>query len=152
MPKIKILISACLLGENVKYSGGNNLSQILVDFLEKNEIELLPVCPEVLGGLSTPRLPAEIIYGKVVDQAGNDVSKAFQLGAEKTLKIAQDNYIQFAILKEKSPSCGSQKIYDGSFSGRLIDGHGMTTQLLQQHHIHVFSELNYQSIAQFINK
>ncbi|PWJ34182.1 DUF523 domain-containing protein [Sediminitomix flava] len=143
--KKKYLISACLAGEACRYDGKDNLKPELKALLE-NEDAIL-VCPEVMGGLPTPRTPAEIIQTedglKVVTKTGEDVTDAFQKGAEKSLAIAKKYNITHAILKAKSPSCGSGKIYDGTFTGKLIDGNGITTSILEQHGIEVYSELNY---------
>ncbi|AHG74785.1 Purine nucleoside phosphorylase [Mannheimia varigena USDA-ARS-USMARC-1388] len=136
----KVLISACLLGDNVKYSGGNNLSDELIALLKKYDIQLVPICPEILGGLPIPRPPAEIRNGDIVTVTGDSVLAEFRLGAERVLNKAQIEKIQIAILKEKSPSCGSSYIYDGNFTNRLIAGEGITTQLLRANGIEVFSE------------
>src|SRR6056297_1840820 len=140
-----ILISACLLGINCKYSGGNNKIKELKDLL-KNET-LIPVCPEQLGGLETPRNPSEIIIKNgekfVVDKNGNDVTLQFLKGAEETLKIVNIFNIKEAILKSNSPSCGFGSVYDGTFSGKLIKGDGVTTSLLKSNNIKIFNEINY---------
>lgn len=143
-----ILISACLLGENVRYDGRNNLHNSLKALVERGEA--IGVCPEVLGGLSIPREPAEIVGGngedvldgraKVVSISGRDVTEAFLIGAKKTLEIVQAYAATKVILKEKSPSCGSSLIYDGTYSGRKIVGMGVTTALLRRHGIEVLSE------------
>lgn len=138
----KILVSACLLGENCKYSGGNNYNQKLVDMLEarKEELEAVPVCPEVLGGLATPRTPAEIRGELVVTAAGHDVTAAYKQGAGETLRLARECGCRRAVLKERSPSCGSGEIYDGTFSHTVISGDGMTAALLKQNGILVIGE------------
>jgi uncharacterized protein YbbK (DUF523 family) len=131
------LCSACLLGINCKYNAGNNKNDKALE-LAKRDI-LIPVCPEQLGGLSTPRIPSEIKSGKVITKDGKDVTENFVKGAEETLKIAKLFGIKEAILQQKSPSCGCGKIYDGSFSGKLIDGEGITTALLKKNKIKVIS-------------
>jgi len=140
-----ILISACLLGINCKYSGGNNKIKELKDLL-KNET-LIPVCPEQLGGLETPRNPSEIIIKNgekfVVDKNGNDVTLQFLKGAEETLKIVNIFNIKEAILKSNSPSCGFGSVYDGTFSGKLIKGDGITSALLKSKNINIYNEINY---------
>ncbi len=136
-----ILVSACLLGENVKYNGKNNLSDLSKYLLQRDDI--YPICPEVLGGLAIPRNPSEIKNNKVVDNQGKDVTKQFRKGAEKTLQIALQNNVKLAILMERSPSCGVHKIYDGSFQNKLIDGAGITTKLLQAHGINVITVEEY---------
>lgn len=137
----KILISACLVGINCKFNGENNLlNKDVLDEISKR-FHLLFVCPEVYGGLSTPREPAEIKNGVVVCKfSGKDVSENFKNGAEICLKIAKLNGCKKAILKSKSPSCGSGQIYDGSFSKRLILGDGITAKLLKENEILVYSE------------
>lgn len=152
---MKILISSCLLGKNVKYSGSNNFSTDLVELLKKYKVEIIEICPEVLGDLTIPREPAEITsFSKrqVINKLGIDVSAEFINGAEKTLKIALDNKVNFAILKEKSPSCGSKFIYDGTFSGKLVKGRGITAELLLKNNIKVFSELDLEEIEKEIEK
>lgn len=135
---MRILISACLLGVPCKYSGGSNLTKYLPELLKKHT--LIPVCPETYGDLPIPRPPAEKQGERIVDQQGKDVTEAFQKGAQKTLAIAKEMHCEIAILKESSPSCGSQMIYDGTFSGKKIPGSGVTAQLLRENGISVFSE------------
>ncbi|MDO4691201.1 MAG: DUF523 domain-containing protein [Fusobacterium sp.] len=145
---MKILISSCLLGKNVKYSGGNNLSERLVALFKKYNVKLIEVCPEVLGGLSIPREASEISNGEVITKSGLWVSNEFKKGAETILKIALKNNIDFAVLKERSPSCGRKFIYDGTFSGKLIKGQGLSTQKLLENGIEVFSEENFEEIEE----
>lgn len=140
MKPIPILISACLLGDKVKYSGNHNLTPPLLSLLKKYPTKLIPICPEVMGGLPTPRPPAEKVGDKIISIQGVDVSQAFNQGANFALTQAIQQQIAFAILKEKSPSCGSQQIYDGSFNGTLINGEGVTTQKLKENGFTVFSE------------
>ena len=116
--KPKLLISACLCGKNTKYSGGNNLIPDLAKIEEKFELYL--VCPEVDGGLTTPRNPSEQIGDKVVSNKGLDVTYEFYLGAKIALDVCKKNDIKYALLKESSPSCGSNLIYDGTFSSKKI--------------------------------
>lgn len=120
---MKIMVSACLLGENCKYNGGNNLNQQLMDFLKGHEV--IPVCPEAAGGLPTPRAPSEIVNGVVTNNLGENVDKEFRLGAEICLKKAEEVQPDMIILQSRSPSCGVNQIYDGSFSKKLISGHGL---------------------------
>ncbi|AGB40362.1 hypothetical protein Halha_0360 [Halobacteroides halobius DSM 5150] len=143
-----ILVSACLLGQNCKYNGGNNNNPKLQKLFKQEEI--IPVCPEKLGGLAIPRPPAEIKGGrgedvlrgqaKVVNKLGADITQEFIKGAQKTLKIAKQNDCKLAILKARSPSCGSQKIYDGSFVGEKKKGQGITAALLAQEGIKIINE------------
>ena len=143
----KILISACLVGDNVKYNGGNNLSPKIEALLEK--YELIPFCPEVEGGLSTPRTPAERKDGRVINQDGEDVTDAYYRGAELAFNICLYLKIKKVILKEKSPSCGSKIIYDGSFSHKEIPGMGITAEYLKEKGIEVYSEDDIDSLLQF---
>lgn len=136
--KEKLLISACLCGQNTKYSGGNNALKNL-ELLEQKFI-LIPICPEVMGGLSTPRDPSEQKGDKVFSNKGKNVTKEFELGAYTALKIAKENGATLALLKEASPSCGSHLIYDGSFSGTKIAGEGVATKLLRENQIIIYSE------------
>lgn len=143
-----MLVSACLLGINCKYNGGNNCNSNIAEI--KSKYNLIPVCPEQLGGCATPRLPAEIQAGegkdvlegkaKVVRKDGTDVSGEFIKGAEEVLKIAKFMNINRAILKARSPSCGKGSIYDGAFSGTLKKGNGVTAELLERHGIKVITE------------
>ena len=136
----KVLISACLAGINCKFNGENNiLDRDVLDEISK-KYHLLFVCPEVFGGLSTPREPAEMKGGLVVTKTAKDVSENFKFGAEICLKIAKLNGCKKAILKARSPSCGSGQIYDGSFSKKLIFGDGVAAKLLKENEILVFSE------------
>lgn len=135
---MKIMVSACLLGENCKYNGGNNFSEKVMDFLEGHEI--IPVCPEVSGGLTVPRTPSEIVNGVVMASDGRDVDLEFRTGAELCLKKALEENVDLVILKSKSPSCGVKRIYDGTFSGRLIEGQGVFARLMTENAFHVMDE------------
>ena len=132
---MKILVSACLLGKNCKYNGGNNLNQRVLDFIEGHEV--IGVCPEQLGGLSTPRLPAEIVDGVVTNKEGISVDVQFRKGAQTALAVALEKKVDLAILQSRSPSCGVKEIYDGSFSGKKIKGQGVFAKLLSAHGIKV---------------
>lgn len=140
LAKQKLLISACLMGHNVKYDGGNNLIDLKA--LQK-QYELVLFCPEEAGGLPTPRPPSEIISRnplKLIDIHGKDVTAAFISGASQCLALAKQEGIKKALLKANSPSCSSSMVYDGSFSGQLRDGEGVTTMFLRKHGIEVFDE------------
>ncbi len=126
---MRIMVSACLLGENCKYSGGNNRHEKVLEYIEGHEV--IPVCPEVMGGLPTPRPPAEIVSGEVINRLGVNVDREYRLGAEKALKLAREKQIDLAILQPRSPSCGTREIYDGTFSGKRIPGMGVTAALLK---------------------
>ncbi|MBE6047175.1 MAG: DUF523 domain-containing protein [Clostridium sp.] len=142
------LVSACLCGVNCKYNGKNNLNKDCLRLLQNNEAIL--ICPEQLGGLTTPREPSEIQKNaidlkdeKVVTKDGVDVTENFVKGAEEVLAIAKKSKINTAILKEGSPSCGCNFIYDGSFSGKKIKGEGITSKLLKSAGINVISDEEY---------
>lgn len=140
--KPKILISACLIGENVKYDGGNNALHVKIIEQWKEEGVLVPLCPEVLGGLSVPRFPCEVVVGenRVVNKVGTDVTDAFFKGAKESLRIAQEKGVCMAILKARSPSCGKDIIYDGTFTSTRVNDSGIACKLLQESGIAVFSE------------
>lgn len=149
-PVTKVLVSACLLGNKVRYDGRASLSEhsILHQWIEEGRV--IPICPEVSGGMSIPRDPAEIKggdgYSVIAEQAsvlqenGNDVTKSFLQGANNALVLCQENNIKVAVLTESSPSCGSSSIYNGSFSRSKTDGVGVTTALLIKHGIQVFNQ------------
>ena len=134
--KEKLLVSACLLGEKCKYNGENNYTPAVEALRER--FEVIPVCPEQLGGLPTPRVPSERVGDKVLTRDGRDVTEAFRQGAEKTLAIAQAKGAARAVLQVRSPSCGCGTIYDGTFSGKLVPGKGVTAQLLEQNGVKVY--------------
>lgn len=143
-----LLVSACLIGEPVRYDGKSCLNILLKQLLINKKAHAL--CPELLGGFTTPRLPAEIVGGtgqdvldgkaKITDSSGLDVTTLYLKGAYRTLEIAQHIKASCVVLKENSPSCGSQKIYNGTFQGEKIVGTGITTALLQRHGFKVISE------------
>ena len=134
----KILVSACLLGVECRYKGDSCRCDAVRALAERNV--LIPVCPEQLGGLATPRPPAERQGGKVIANTGLDVTAQYKKGAEAALAIAKLNGADFAILKANSPSCGKGVIYDGTFSGGKCEGNGVTTELLTANGIPVYSE------------
>jgi len=140
-----ILVSACLAGVKCCWDGENKLNKKIERLV--GEKKAIPLCPEILGGLSIPRAPAEISDGtgidvlegkvKVIDKEGKDVTKNLILGAYQVLRIAKENKVKRAFLKSKSPSCGCGKIYDGSFKGRLKRGNGVLTALLKREGIKI---------------
>lgn len=132
---MKVAVSACLLGENCKYNGGNNYNKKLVNFVEHYEV--IAMCPEVLGGLPTPRLPAEIVNGLVKQENGKSVDDEFKKGAKKALDTVKKNKVDLVILQSRSPSCGVNNIYDGSFTGKLIEGKGVFARILEENNIEV---------------
>lgn len=137
---MKVLISTCLLGVACKYSGGDNARPALVAALQAAGHELVPVCPEVYGGLPTPRTPAERIGSRVVTAAGADVTAQYRKGAEIALQLARLTGCRVAVLKANSPSCGHGTIYDGTFSGKKISGSGVAAELLEQNGIAVYTD------------
>jgi uncharacterized protein YbbK (DUF523 family) len=151
----KVLVSACLLGANVRYHGGN--ARLLHPTLQRWEDEgrLVSICPEVAGGLATPRPAAEVHW--VADESGRlpvvttsdgrDVSGAFQRGAEEALALVRRLRIRVAVLKDGSPSCGARTIFDGTFSGTRVPGEGVTAALLRANGVHVFSDQDLEGAA-----
>ena len=135
--KEKILVSACLLGLNCKYDGDNNYSGEVDEFLK--EYEIIPICPEIMGGLPTPRTPSERLGNKVITKDGRDVTKEYVRGAGECLFLAKKYNVKKALLKLRSPSCGSGKIYDGTFSHTLVDGNGVTAELLKSNGLEIIS-------------
>ncbi len=128
---MRILISACLLGQKCKYNGGENYSEAAAEYCRGHEV--FAVCPEVAGGLPVPRIPSEIVDGVVMNARGENVDRAFRSGAERCLRIAAEKRIDLAILKSRSPSCGVKQVYDGTFSGKLVQGSGVFAELLKAH-------------------
>ena len=135
---MRLLISACLLGCACRYDGGSKPCPAALRLAAEHE--LIPVCPEQLGGLPTPRPPAEIRGERVVNREGEDVTAQYRRGAEETLRLARLLNAQGAVLKARSPSCGHGEVYDGTFSGTLRPGNGVTAQLLREEGIAVFTE------------
>jgi len=146
-----ILVSACLAGFDVKYDGSHNLNLKIKKWFDDKKA--MPICPEVLGGLSIPREPAEIVGGdgedvlngqaKVMTNTGKDVTEQFIKGAYETLKIAREYDATMVVLKERSPSCGSSMIYSGEYNGNKMKGNGVTAALLKRNGIQVVSEENF---------
>ena len=136
--RTKIAVSACLLGECCKYNGSHNRNEAVLAL--QKQFQLIPVCPECFGELPIPREPSEIREGRVYAKSGKDVTAQFVNGAALALYVAQENNCPAAVLKERSPSCGHGKIYDGTFSGTLTDGNGVTADLFLNNGIAVFGE------------
>ncbi len=136
-----IIVSACLAGVKCRYDGRSKPSKKIINLIKKGKA--IPICPEQLGGLSTPRNACEQKGDKVFTKDGKDLTFEFQKGAEEGLKIALLVNCKKAILKSKSPTCSSSKIYDGSFSRNLIDGEGVFCKLLRKHNIKVYDENNF---------
>ncbi len=135
--KEKVLVSACVLGINCNYEGGNNYSKEVMEYLKDKEV--IPICPEQWGGLTTPRLPAEIKEDKVFTDDGTDVTENFKRGAEEVLELAKRLDVKKAVLKSRSPSCGMGLIEDGTFSHSYTEGNGVCTELLLNNGIEVIS-------------
>ncbi len=135
---MNVLISACLIGVNCRYSGDSSMIEEAEEL--KNRYHLIPVCPEILGGMTTPREPAEKKDGKVITRTGEDVTKYFERGAKEVLHLAKFYDCKYAILKERSPSCGRGAIYDGTFSQVIIEGNGILAELLEKNGIVVLGE------------
>ena len=125
---MKIIVSACLLGQNCKYNGGNNYAPAVEAFVRGKEV--IAVCPEVLAGLGVPRTPIEIVDGVLRDRDGNSVDDALRDAVAHILEQVKNEPIQCAVLKSRSPTCGVHQVYDGTFSGRLVDGAGVLAQAL----------------------
>ena len=123
-----ILVSACLLGENCKYNGGNNRNARVLRYVQGHEV--IPVCPEVLGGLPCPRKPVEWVGERVLTRDGDDCTENFRIGVQKALETIADQHVDLAILQSRSPTCGVKQIYDGTFSGVRIDGQGALAKAL----------------------
>lgn len=146
----KVLVSACLLGEKVRYDGGAATSEdpLLVRWIREGRV--VSFCPEVAGGLGTPRPRAEIQGLRVLTDAGGDVTVSFTRGAELARDAACEHHIRIAILKDGSPSCGSSYVYDGTFAGRRVGGAGVTTAMLQREGIRVFNERQLHEAAAYL--
>ena len=126
---MKILVSTCLLGENCKYNGRNNYNADVVEFVKDKEV--LSICPEMIAGMGCPRTPIELVDGVLMDRNGNNVDTAMREAVEKAMELIRKEDIQCAILQSRSPTCGVNQIYDGSFSGKLITGSGIFAQALK---------------------
>jgi uncharacterized protein YbbK (DUF523 family) len=138
---MKIMVSACLAGENCKYDGGNNRNERVLQLFEDNEV--ITVCPEQMGGLPTPRVPSEICDGVVTAKDGRIVDAEFRSGAVKCLEIAMNEKPDLIVLQSRSPSCGVKQRYDGTFSGKLIKGAGVTAELLIENGFKVIDVEDY---------
>ena len=132
---MKVLVSACLLGENCKYDGKNNKSTAVEEYVK--EMEVVSICPEMLAGMGSPRRSVELKAGKVINCDGEDLTKEYQEGVNKAIQLIEDKDIDLAILQSRSPTCGVKQIYDGTFSGKLIEGSGLLAQALRDRNIRV---------------
>ena len=171
---IKIAVSACLLGKKVRYDGKSKPNNELMGFFDEisESVEVVPICPEVSGGLPTPRPPSEIVGGarseisgapaevgdpvpygvRVVNSEGRDVTVAYEKGASVCLGIIKENDIKIAVLKARSPACGKNSIYDGTFSKKLVPGHGMLAGKLMDEGIDVFTEEELTEFKEAVNR
>lgn len=147
---MNILVSACLLGVHCRYDG-NGVMQEELEKLSK-EHTLIPVCPEIFGGLATPRDPAERLGERIITKTGQDVTEQYTKGAEEILNLCKFYHCHYAILKERSPSCGYGRIYDGTFRGRLIAGNGAAAQLLSEHGVEIYGESRIEELAAKISE
>ena len=129
MKNQKILVSACLLGENCKYNGRNNFAPAVVEYVKGREV--LTICPEMMAGMGCPRTPIEIVNGVLMDRNGNNVDEAMRKAVDQAMKLVRQENIQCAILQSRSPTCGVNQVYDGTFSGKLITGSGIFAQVLK---------------------
>lgn len=150
MDKVSILTSACLLGVNCRYNGTGDVHKNAVSLL--SEAVLIPICPEQLGGLKTPREPAELLKGQVIDRNGIDITGEFKRGAREVLSMARIWQCDYAILKERSPSCGSGFVYDGSFSKQLVSGDGITAAFLKEKGVYVTGESGIPKLMQKVKQ
>lgn len=146
MEKETLLMSACLMGVACRYDGGAKMLPELPQLMARYHV--IPVCGEAMGGLPTPRVPAERVDERVLDRGGTDVTAQFRQGAEQVLALARLYGAEKALLKERSPSCGSGRIYDGSFTGTLRDGWGVTAELLRGAGVAVYGESRVQELLQ----
>lgn len=149
---LSVAVSACLLGEPCRYDGSSKPCQAALRLCKLPGVAVVPICPEVAGGLPTPRPASEIVGSgpdrRVVDDQGNDRTKAFELGAQKVLELMRESGCTAAVLKAKSPSCGIGRIYDGSFSGQLVTGNGVAAELLLAAGIPAMDEARLESLGQ----
>lgn len=140
----KILVSACLIGKNCRYDGKNSLKEEILQL--QDQFMLIPICPEVDGGMSTPRLPSERRGNQVINQIGEDNTLYFHDGAIHALALVKEHHIRSAILKSKSPSCGKDQIYDGTFSSTLTTGDGVLVEYLKKEGITIYNEHDFMKI------
>ena len=135
---MKILVSACLLGENCKYNGGSNYNAAVAEFVKGKEV--LAICPEMMAGMGCPRMPIEIVDGVLMDRDGNNMDAAMRKAVADAMELIRKEDIQCAVLQSRSPTCGVNQVYDGSFSGKLVDGSGITANILMRNGFVVYGE------------
>ena len=146
----RVLMSACLMGVNCRYGGGGRAIPELAELMDR--CELIPVCPEQLGGLPTPRTPSERVGERILARDGRDVTEAFQRGAAETCALAERFGARLALLKERSPSCGCGMIYDGSFTGGLTAGDGATAEALKARGVEIFGESRVRELIELLGR
>ena len=149
---MRVLVSACLLGGNCRYNGIPKEDAAVKELLSRKDIALIPVCPEQLGGLPTPRTPSERKGDGVFSSEGEERTEAFNRGALEALRLAKLYGCEAAILKERSPSCGNKEVYDGSFTGSLVPGKGVTAELLRKNGVKVFGESELDEFIEYIGR
>lgn len=149
---MRVLVSACLLGVNCRYNGIPKGNEAVKELLNWEDIIFIPVCPEQLGGLPTPRTPSERRGSFVVSSEGEDRTAAFAKGAEETLRIAKLYGCEAALLKARSPSCGNKEVYDGSFFGTVVPGEGVTSELLRKNGVKVFGESELTEFLEYVRR
>lgn len=149
---VNIIVSACLLGYNCKYNGLNNYNKTVCEISSLDCVKVFPVCPEMDGGLSSPRKPCEIVNDKVLTKDGDDYTQYYSKGAEIALDVAKENNCRIAILKAKSPSCGFKKVYDGTFTHTLIEGNGIACGKLIKNGIKVYTEEDALKLVEDLKK
>lgn len=147
---MNILVSACLMGVECRYNGKGVLEPKLKELMKDHH--LIPVCPEIMGGLATPRTPAERRLGRVITKEGEDVTDAYEKGAGEVLRLARLYACRAAVLKERSPSCGRGRIYDGTFTGTLTEGDGVCGECLEAHGIKVYGESQIHHLMEEIER
>ena len=148
MPKMNVLVSACLLGVNCRYKGDGQKLEGIERLMECAGV--IPVCPEVYGGLTTPRTPAERCGDKVLMRDGRDVTEQFYRGAQEAVNLAKLFDVKYALLKERSPSCGAGEIYDGSFTGAKAAGNGVAAEMLMKSGVSVYGESRFEELIEQI--
>ena len=149
---MRVLVSACLLGVNCRYNGVPKEDRAVKELLNREDITLIPVCPEQSGGLPTPRTPSERKGDGVFSSEGEERTETFIRGAQEALRLAKLYGCEAAILKERSPSCGNKEIYDGSFSRTVVPGEGVTAELLQQNGVKVFGESELAEFLEYVRR
>lgn len=147
---MNILISACLLGQYCRYDGCTKSYPAIMPLLKCTRLHIIPICPEQCGGLATPREPSERLGDKVLTKSGRDVTEAYGRGAAEAVKLAKLFHCKVAVLKEKSPSCGCGRIYDGSFSHTIVDGDGVTAEYLRREGVRIIGETDREGIENLL--